>query len=115
MEEWNFVCIICKFIVVNPVNCTKCSTIFCEDCFDDYNKNIPHKSKKDELVCPNEKCKVKNYQVKSKLKVSRAVKKGPKNYKKVKKRMKVKIVKNLAPFAHQQLNWTRYYCSNEIC
>ena len=99
MEEWNFVCIICKFIVVNPVNCTKCSTIFCEDCFDDYNKNIINKSKKDELICPNEKCKVKNYQVISKTKV---MKKGSNiKYRKSKRRMKVKIIKNLAPFAHQ--------------
>ena len=93
MKEWNFTCIICKFIVVNPINCTKCSTIFCEECFDDYNKKIPNKSKKDEVVCPNESCKVKNYQTKSK--PGRKIK-GKKANKKV--TVKVKTTKKLAPF-----------------
>ena len=41
------------------------------------------------------------------------VKKGKKMPKKVKS--KVKIAKNLAPFALQQLSWTRYYCPNPLC
>lgn len=110
MKEWNFTCIICKFIVVNPINCTKCSTIFCEECFDDYNKKIPNKSKKDEVVCPNELCKIKNYQAKSK---PGQKKKGKKAVKKV--TVKVKTTKKLAPFALQQLSWTRFYCPHELC